>query len=303
VAAQILRPLGMTATTLEAREVPKGRLALGYRWEDEQWKEEAQLPDGAFGAMGGMLTSLSDLSRYVGMQMSAWPPRDGPETAPIRRASLREMQQVARPAPSSVTRDASGAVQLNTGGYGYGLRVAESCSFGHIVSHSGGLPGFGSQMRWLPDHGVGVVALGNRTYTGWNGPITSAFELLQKTGALERRRPEPSDALVNARDQVSQLIIRWDDELADRIAAVNLYRDRSKERRRREIEDLRATVGACAAPAAFDIVENALRGQWTMSCERGKLGVSITLAPTMPPRVQFLAVGTALPAVRPTCTP
>jgi hypothetical protein len=27
-----------------------------------------------------------------------------------------------------------------------------------------------------------------------------------------------------------------------------------------------------------------------MSCERGKLQVSITLAPTMPPAVQFLAV-------------
>jgi len=37
-------------------------------------------------------------------------------------------------------------------------------------------------------------------------------------------------------------------------------------------------------------VENALRGQWTMNCEKGKLQITITLAPTMPPRVQVLDV-------------
>jgi hypothetical protein len=303
VATHILKPLAMASTTLEPTAVPPNRLAHGYRWEDNQWKEEPQLPDGAFGSMGGMLTSLNDLGRYVAAHMSAWPPRDGPENAPIKRASLREMQQVSRPGPSSITRDASGANQLNAGGYGYGLRVAESCSFAHVVSHSGGLPGFGSQMRWLPDYGVGLIALGNRTYTGWNGPITAAFELLQKTGALERHMPKPSAPLVEARDAVSRLIIKWDDALADKIAAVNLYLDRSKDRRRREIEDLRARVGTCQLPANFDIVENALRGQWSMTCERGTLGVSITLAPTTPPLVQFMAVDPTPPAVRPACQP
>jgi uncharacterized protein YicC (UPF0701 family) len=52
----------------------------------------------------------------------------------------------------------------------------------------------------------------------------------------------------------------------------------------------------CSLPTRFDVVENALRGQWTMSCERGSLEVSITLAPTMPPRVQYLSVREA-PAV------
>ena len=83
---------------------------------------------------------------------------------------------------------------------------------------------------------------------------------------------------------------RWDDRLADRLAAENLYMDSSKERRRKEIEDLRARVGQCTAPAAFDAVENWLRGRWTMTCERGNLGVSITLAPTIPPRVQYLEI-------------
>src|SRR5689334_470342 len=124
----------MTSTTLEPKEVPPQRLALGYRWEGERWKEEPQLSNGSFGSMGGMLTSLRDLSRYVGVFLSAWPPHDGPEDAPIRRASLREMQQVWRFAPARAARDAAGALQLNAGGYAYGLRVAQSCRFLHIVS-------------------------------------------------------------------------------------------------------------------------------------------------------------------------
>jgi hypothetical protein len=281
-------------------------MAHGYRWEDGVWKQEPSLPDGAFGAMGGMLTSIRDLGRYVAFMMSAWPPRDDADTGPIRRASLREMQQVWRPAPASAGRSPStSAMQLNAGGYGFGLRVSQTCAFRHVVAHSGGLPGFGSQMRWLPEHGVGVIALGNLTYTSWGGVIDAAVDALAKTGGLQARAVQPSPALTAARDAVSRLIAAgWDDRLADSIAADNLFLDQSKDRRRRELDDLRGRVGACRPDGAFD-VENALRGQWTMSCERGALRVAITLAPTMPPRVQLLGVRqiTAPIVAAPTCMP
>jgi CubicO group peptidase (beta-lactamase class C family) len=301
VSTQILKPLGMTATTLQPASVPPDRLAHGYRWEDEQWKEEPQLRDGAFGSMGGMLTSVKDLGRYVSVYTGAWPPRDGPETSPLARASLREMQQIWRSRAATVTRAADGTIQLNAGGYGYGLGITQTCEFGHVVAHGGGLPGFGSQMRWLPDYGVGLVAMGNRTYTGWAGVFNQAVELLQKTGALRARMAMPSPALLQARRDVSQLVSAWDDALADRVAADNLFLDRSKDRRRKEIDGLRAKVGACQAPSEFSVVENALRGTWTLTCERGALDVAVTLAPTMPPTVQFLEVGLARPQNRATC--
>ena len=290
VSANILRPLGMASTTLEVASVPADRLAHGYRWEDEQFKEEPQLANGAFGSMGGMLTSIQDLSRFVGTFLSAWPPRDGAETAPIRRASLREMQELWRPSPASVTRDANGVLQLTAGGYGFGLGISQTCAFRHVVAHSGGLPGFGSIMRWLPEYGVGIIAFGNLTYTSWGRVVGAAFDRLAKTGGLQPRMPKPSDSLTGARDAVSRLVIQWDDRLADRVAAGNLFLDRSKDRRRAEIEALHTQYGACTAGSGFDTVENALRGQWTMPCERGSLQVAITLAPTMPPRVQYLAV-------------
>jgi CubicO group peptidase (beta-lactamase class C family) len=297
-------PLGMRSTTLNPSSVPANLLAHGYRWEDAQWKEEPLLEHGAFGAMGGMLTSVADLSRYVGALLSAWPPRDGPETAPVRRSSLREMQQVWRPAPASVTRDAaSRGIQMNSGGYGFGLRISQSCAFGHIVAHGGGLPGFGSIMRWLPEYGVGLVAFGNLTYTGWGGVANTAFDLLAKTGGLQPRSMQPSAALTDARNTVSRLIAEWDEKTADAIAAENLYLDRSKDRRRAEFSDVRAKLGACTPAPGFDYVENAMRGSWTLNCERGKAHVSITLAPTVPPGVQYLEVTTSEPAPRNTCAP
>ena len=296
----ILKPLGMTSTTLEPRDVPRDRIAHGYRWEDERWKEEPPLPDGAFGAMGGMLTSLADLSRYVGAFLSAFPPRDAADDLPVRRASLREMQQIWRSRAATVSSP-EGGVQLNAGGYGYGLRVSQNCQYGHIVAHSGGLPGFGSLMQWLPEYGVGIIAFGNVTYTGWGPVVAEAFEALARTGALQPRAAQPSETLVAMRNAVSRLVVQWDDKLADDIAAMNLYLDRSKDRRQKEMADLKAKLGACTAPSQFDYVENALRGQWTMRCEKGEMRVSITLAPTMPPRVQSLEVadGARRPAVPP----
>jgi len=294
----ILMPLGLTSTTLEPESVAPGRIARGYRWEDSQWKEEPPLPDGAFGAMGGMLTSTRDLATYVGFLMSAWPPRDGADPGPVRRASLREMQQPWRASPATAAAAADGALVLNNQAYGYGLRIRQTCDIRQIVAHSGGLPGFGSQMRWLVDEGVGFVAMGNLTYTGWNGVLDQATQILAKTGGLTRRLPQPSAALLAAKDDVSRLVNHWDDALADRLAAVNLFLDESRDRRRRAIETLRKDRGVCRADGVFD-VENALRGQWTMTCERGgPLRVAITLAPTMPPKVQFLSVQPA-PATPP----
>jgi CubicO group peptidase (beta-lactamase class C family) len=295
VSTHILKPLGMRSTTLSPPAVPASRLAHGYRWEDERWKEEPQLADGSFGAMGGMLTSLSDLGRYVSAFLGAWPARDGPEAGPVRRSSLREMQQVWRPDAPSVVRDSTG-LKLTAGGYGFGLGVSSTCEFGHLVGHSGGLPGFGSRMQWLPEYGIGLIAFGNRTYTRWGPPFLAALTVLNETGALKAREAIPAKALVDARSRVTKLILDWDDALARSIAAENLFLDRSLDRRRADIATLQAQAGRCKAASGFAYVENALRGRWILPCERGDLLVSVTLAPTMPPSVQFLEVAPAPPA-------
>ncbi len=287
---EILRPLGMRDSTLEAADVPRARMALAYRWEDNAWKDEPILAHGSFGAMGGLWTTANDLARYVAFLMSAYPPRDEPERGPIRRSSAREMQQMARWQPASALRSTVDAqTQLNVSSYGYGLGVAQDCLFTHVVAHGGGLPGYGSLMRWFPEYGVGLIGMGNQTYAGFGGMFNDAAAALHRTGAMQPRVPQPSRALLAAQKDITQLVLKWDDALATRIAADNLFLDETLARRAARIRELQAKHGTCSPASTID-AENALRGRWRMKCERGWLDLGITLAPTTPPLVQFMGV-------------
>ena len=295
VERNVLAPLGMTSTTFDVARVEAGRRGQGYRLVDGKYEAEDLLPHGAFGAMGGLWTSTRDLAKYVGVLMSAFPPRDGADTGPVRRSSLREMQTVARHDATRLRRLAlDSPVQLASGGYGYGLRITDDCSLGMSVGHGGGLPGYGSLMRWYPERGVGLVAMANITYAGWGDAFNDVFEALKKTGALAPRKVVPSPALLEAQRAVSALIVRWDDAEAERLAADNLFLDEPKDRRRTHVAELLERHGTCRAGGAID-AENALRGTWRMPCDRGWLDVVITLAPTMPPKVQLLNVRGVMP--------
>jgi CubicO group peptidase (beta-lactamase class C family) len=292
----VLRALGMTSTWWEEASVPRDRLAKGYRREADASVEEPGLGDGAYGAMGGLYSTVRDLARYTSFFLAAWPPRDGPETGPIRRSSAREMQQVARFRGGDATRDTvESPLRMSAGGYDYGLGTSQTCRFRSVVSHGGGLPGYGSTMRWLPEHGVAVVALGNLTYASWGRPGNEMLEALDRTGALKPRVPQPSPALLSAQAGVNRLLREtWSDAVADGLAADNLFLDTPKEKRKASFEELRARHGACAFDGTIE-AENALRGAWKLVCDRGAIRIAITLAPTMPPRVQHLATTSALP--------
>lgn len=300
---RILLPLGMRHTYLESADVPAERLAYGYRLEDGSWKLEPPLPDGAFGVMGGMLTTPADLSRWVAFMLDAWPARDGADAGPLSRSSRREMQQIQRYSGLSTFVNA-GSIASNAGGYGYGLRVSENCDIRVNVSHTGGLPGYGSIMRWLPEEGVGIIALGSLTYTPWTPIVEQAFTMLRETGGLVRRELQPAPVLETRRAQVTRLVQQWSTPLADSLAAMNLYRDESAERRQALIATrVREAGGECRNEGPF-VVENALRGRWRMRCARGDLLVGITLAPTEPATVQLLNVQAIRPEseLRPVAT-
>jgi CubicO group peptidase (beta-lactamase class C family) len=206
------------------------------------------------------------------------------------------MQQIQRYSGLSTFVNAE-SVASNAGGYGYGLRVSENCDIRINVSHTGGLPGYGSIMRWLPEEGVGIIALGSLTYTPWTGVVEQAFGLLRETGGLQRRELQPAPVLLTRREQVTRLVQQWSQPLADSVAAMNLFRDESAPRRQAQLAQLVAEAGGgCRNEGPF-VVENALRGRWRMRCARGDLVVAITLAPTEPAGVQFLSVLPTRPEV------
>lgn len=290
----ILAPLGMRASTLEPREIKETVRAEGYRRREGEYEVVPSLPHGEFGAMGGMLTSARDLAKYVAFHLSAYPPRDDPETGPVRRSSVREMSTATRSSDFGVYRGTEGAIRATAGGYGYGLSVLRDCRFEHIVGHGGGLPGFGSYMQWLPEYGVGLFAMANLTYSGPSQPISQAFDAMKKTGGLQPRELAASAELTRARDALVRLLERWSERDAENLVADNLFLDFSAEAYRKEFERVRKDAGKCGSAGEVK-PENWLRGSFQVSCEKGPVEFYFTLAPTRPPRVQQLrlSVGAA----------
>lgn len=293
----LLQPLGMTSTKWEAASAPPDRVATGYKRDGDNWIAEVPLADGSYGAMGGLYSSVPDLARWVSFFLSAYPPRDDPDTSPLRRSSLRLMQTPVSPYRAGARRQQlDGPLVLNAGGYGFGLRVSQNCRFGHIVAHGGGLPGFGSLMMWLPEHGVAIVTLANRTYAGPARPTTEAFEALARTGALKPRVPQPSQALLDAQAAVNQLYSHWSDDALRNVAADNLLLDRALDLRRKDFAELREKHGDCRPGQGSALAaENALRGEWRLTCDRGQVRLGITLAPTTEPTIQDLEFASILP--------
>ena len=172
---------------------------------DGTFTEEPALPHGAFGSMGGMLTSGTDMGKYVAFHLSAWPPRDDADPGPVLRSSVREMSHMWTPADLTA-RISDGDLEASESGYGFGLRISTDCRFEHVVGHGGGLPGFGSYMGWLPDYGVGIFALANLTYVGPAGPINQAWDILQQTGGLQKTRAAViADTFADARSDGESL--------------------------------------------------------------------------------------------------
>jgi len=285
---EILSKLQMDHTTFEFSDVPAAGRAVGYRLKpDGSYGEEPPLPHGVFGSMGGLLTTANDLGKYVAFHLSAWPPRDDPETGPVRRASVREMAHLWT--PSNLTASyGNGTLKASESGYGFGLRISTDCRFERIVGHGGGLPGFGSYMMWLPEYGVGMFAMATLTYSGPSEPISLAWDEMLGTGGLRKRELPPTPLQTRMREHILNLWKHWDDAEAKSIAAMNFFLDAPSEQRRAEIAALKQEVGECASAGPV-LPENWLRGQFNMKCANGSVGVFFTMAPTQPPAVQHLA--------------
>jgi CubicO group peptidase (beta-lactamase class C family) len=288
ITGNILHPLGMEHTYWEYDSVPPNQLAHGYRWEDEQWKPEPMLHDGSFGAMGGLITTIEDFSKYVSFHLSAWPPRSGEDTGPLKRSSLREMQAPRYPRLYAQGRDWNGEPCAVMAGYGYGLGSTTFCNGIRQVSHGGALPGFGSNYIFFPEYGVGVMAFGNLTYTApW--PVRDIYKLLFDTLQLKPRTLPVSDILTVRKEQVADWVRTGDPAVESQIMAENFFMDFSRERRRKEIQAALDQAGAIESVGALE-PENQLRGSFSMQAANGEISVYFTLTPEKDPKVQQLDV-------------
>lgn len=286
ITENILNPLGMTHTYWEYSKVPAKDLAHGYRWLDEQWVEQALLHDGAYGAMGGLITSIEDFSKYAAVHLAAWPPRNDEEKGPLKRSSLREMQfpwNFIGVDPQFT--HLSGRACPIAFAYGYGLVWQKDCENRVLIEHSGGLPGFGSNWMIMPDYGLGVISFSNLTYAPMPG---INLQVLDTLIALSKIQPRilPVSAILNQRkNELIQLLPEWENPAATHIFAENFFMDYFSATLRKEAINIFTEAGNIIHIQEL-IPENNLRGSFIMEGEYSDIEIGFTLTPENPPLIQ-----------------
>lgn len=283
---EILNPLGMTHTYWEIDEVPSEQLAIGYRWEDGEWKLEPMLHDGSFGSMGGLITSIEDFSKYVSFHLSAWPPRNEGEIGPLKRSSLREMHTPQFPRLNTNATTYLGNPCPIVAGYGYGLGIYQNCEDLKWVSHGGALPGFGSNYVFYPEYGIGIMAFCNLTYTTpWQ--LKEIEKLIFDKLELKPRELPISSILERRKEQITETFQQGENALLAEIFAENFFLDESRNHRIDKISNALRQAGQITS--VTDLVpQNQLRGAFKLRGENGDISIFFTLSPEKDPKVQQL---------------
>jgi CubicO group peptidase (beta-lactamase class C family) len=148
VRERILEPLGMTETFFDESEVPLALLATGYDRVGTTFKAiDHQWHLGAVESAGGIYSSVRDLARFAALELSAWPPRDAPESTVLSRSSLRESQLAAGPQKPGMD------------GWGVNWGLHGDQPLGYRVWHTGGVAGYGAQIALVPDRNLGLITL------------------------------------------------------------------------------------------------------------------------------------------------
>lgn len=284
----ILQPLGMTASGYEIRDVPAQLMAVGYRWENDRWVAEPTMPDGAFGAMGGLHTTVEDYSKWVSFLLSAWPARDGPDSGPVKRSTVRELAQglnFVRVVPRQGTPSDDKCVHAVA--YGMGMRATPDCDLGLTLSHGGGYPGYGSFVVLAPELGTGAFGFANRTYQAPAVAVWQSLWALERAGVIARREPPLNPLLAEMQEAVRATYAAGSLKPIEGRLAMNFLMDRSAENWASELARLKALLGACPTVEPMQPT-GMLSANFRWNCEKGMVDGQILLAPTNPPTVQAL---------------
>jgi CubicO group peptidase (beta-lactamase class C family) len=322
VRTRLLTPLGMARTGFSAVEFSASGLAVGYRRGMAGWEEVPFDANGAFAPMGGVFSSVSDLARWVAGFAAAFPPGapdanggpDGNGSHPLRRASRREMQLPQAATGWSRPERLPGGGPWVPAYYGFGLFADEDPTLGRVVGHSGGYPGFGSNMRWHLATGTGVIALGNATYAAMSVltglllkalvprspsyhvalapvPAAPAPAPVPAVPAPAARAGAPWPETLAAREAVNQLLVRWDNAAAEALFCANVALDRPYAERRHAIGLITERIGDFAPDDTRQPESDTpAHCRWWLTGEHGVVQVQIQLSPERPPRVQSLTL-------------
>ncbi|PPF21325.1 serine hydrolase [Rathayibacter sp. AY1A7] len=314
----ILEPLGLHDTRYDSGDYPDGTdLAAGFSTFDDgaTWVPRPVTGTGAGACAASMFSTVGDIARWSGWLSSAFEGEDGADDDPVlSRASRREMQRGWTPVPALSPRAVEST--LDGSAYGFGLVVEHDVRFGGIAHHSGGLPGWSSNMRWHLESGLGAVVFATA-----NGAKLAAAATGLLRAALEDTAP-PARTItllpwtLAAAAAVEAAIVAGDLTRAGEpgsgaLFSPNLLSDVPADVRARRLATAIAEIGGLAEdPTARPLVERLL---WSASAAQaafllpgrdGELECRLETTPTVPALIQRLEIvvreapTAALPVVR-----
>ena len=219
IVERILAPLGMAST---GWKVPDADVdwAKPYRKVADGVEIEPHLPgDGVIAPMGGLWSTVEDLARWV--RFLSDPTRPGPVSA----GSRLEMAAIHTPIMAEANLPLGG-------GYGMGLTRFFDRIAGPVIGHSGGLPGYGSNMSWQADGSIGIIALANITYAR----MFSMNRIVMRN--LVQSTVSDLGPMGDIGSRLVALLNDWSDVDADALFADNVGPDESFARRRAQASRL-----------------------------------------------------------------
>ncbi|MEA2697202.1 MAG: hypothetical protein QOI66_1473 [Myxococcales bacterium] len=283
VSAAILAPLGMSSTRWAEGDVPAERLATAYQRGPAGLQKMAHWRLGASEAAGGLYSSLRDMARYAAFQLAAYPPRNDQDQGPLRRSSLREAHVLQRPtglsvAVTSAVHDAPPMIEANTGGVGLAWHGRQTCQFEQIVDHAGGTEGYAALIQLLPQRGVGVVALTNLQSGDLAAVSDGALQILNRSGALDRRSFAVSPALARAAAAAAALYTSFGDPEYEALFTPAFRTSVPPTMALAIVAHLKSIHGRCQGPRPAPLsIESPSAALFLVPCERGSLEYDISV--------------------------
>ena len=178
-----------------------------------------------------------------------------------------------------------GRICATTTSYTYGLRWMSDCDGKIYISHSGGLPGFGSNWAIMPDYGIGVVEFANRTYAPTSGINLHVLDTIIKLAGLEPRAIQSSRILEQRKNELIKILPTWTNAEQSGIFAENFFADYPIDSLRKQSNDLFTKAGKIISIRPIK-PENQLRGSFLIEGKKTNMEVYFTLSPENPRLIQ-----------------
>jgi CubicO group peptidase (beta-lactamase class C family) len=303
--ATLLEPLGLVDTRYDAAHYPEAdrdRIAPGFGTFDEgaTWFDRPFVGTGIGGCAASMFSTLPDIARWCAWLSGAFDPSNT-DDAVLSRASRRLMQRVHTAMPSPADRPAEQHVEGL--GYGLGVMVEHDVRFGVIVQHSGGLPGFSSNMRWHAESGIGVVVFSNTNGVRPGIPATGMLRAVLERLDSPARTVEPWPATLAAASAVDAAVFGGAGVGgAAELFSPNLLSDIPLEVRDARLATAASEIGGLRDASTVPLLGDRLLWSvssahlaWLLPGAEGDLECRMEITPTTPAMIQRLDIAVHRP--------